>query len=371
MSAFAELKAIADLDTKGFESGKNKINSATGSMVSGLGKIAGAVGAAFSIAAVANFGKQLMSEAASTKRMAESLGIGVGMMDALGDAAESTGASSEGFIQKIAKLSDSQEEAVKGNKESIESFARLGVTMDELVSLAPDKLLEQVAKGAQNDATAISDLNNVMGKGAAGEFYATLQKIGKDGLPAVDASVQKSIEQFAALESKYKQIKDRIGELFMIGAVKVGAALGLTATPKAQDEFAQFNRETIRRRGLEQELISQKESAAEKQRIKDKDAAVKLADAISKIRMKATEKEEAIIAKRDEALGKITVTGATSRNSIEAIGGSLSSGGISSGLPKQLLEKQLKELEIIKEATKEMVAAQNETSQEIAKMRRE
>lgn len=347
MSAIAELKALANLDSKPFESGASKVKSAAGGMVGSLKGIAGAVGAAFSVAAITSFGKQLMTEAATIKRAADALGVGVGQMDALGDAAAETGASSQGFQEKLVKLADSQEEAVKGNKEAAESFARLGISVDDLTQLSPDKLLERVAMGAQKDATAVSDLNNVMGKGAATEYYSVLQKIAQNGLPAVNAATEESIKRFAEMESQYQRIKDKIGEAFMgavVGTVKLFGGFKGGQAEDSSGIMAQ-NKDILRMRGLEEERTKKREAGI----TKAYDSEKKRIDSIEE--------------RKRKGIDSISVDAPKAADSMARFGGMI---GNQMPMGGGVLQRQLKELEVIAEYTKEMAKSTEQTNKDLA-----
>jgi hypothetical protein len=386
MSAIAELKAISTLDSTKFQAGASQAANSAGKMqkavggIGGVGKsvmsslagIASAVGVAFSVAAVVGFGKALATEASQLKRTADAIGIGVGMMDKLGDAAEATGASSEGFQQKITKLVDSQEEAVKGNQDAIDSFQRLGVSVDELTTLAPDQLLKLVADGAQKDASAISDLNNIMGKGAAQEYYAVLKNIAQDGLPTVDKSVEASIKKFAELESKYKIIKDKIGELFMgavVGTVQAFGGMKDTAKDDASGIEAQ-NRRFQKEKGLALELANVRKEASDKLAAKELADAKKLQEQVSKLQLRSDEKRMELLAAQEEKIADITVSPVQARNSLESIGGSLG-GPTQQGGAQLLAERQLKQQEIIAEISKQIAKNSADTFKAIEDLRKE
>lgn len=347
--AIAELKARATMDKSQFDSALGSMKSGIGGIASPLKALGGMVGAAFSVGAVVAFGKALAAEASQTKRMSDGIGVSVGMLDELGDMAERAGASGEGFQQKIARLVDTQEEAAKGNKEAAESFARLGISVGDLTKLSPEQLLERVAIGAQNDATAISDLNNVMGKGAGTEFYSTLKKIAQDGLPAVDASVEESIKRFAELESKYQSIKDTIGEVFMksvVGTVQFFG--GMKDSPSGDSDIEQRNKEIMRRRGLEEARNQQRQ------------------EALNKINLDKAKKEQALADKRGNSLDKITVGGPKTSDSLARIGGMVGLGVDNSA--RAIAERQLKEAEIMADYMRDMAKVQEETKTAIQKL---
>jgi hypothetical protein len=258
--------------------------------------------------------------------------------------------------------------------------------------------LQRIAVGAQKDGSAISDLNNIMGKGAAQEYMSVLKQIAKDGLPAVDASVEQSIKKFAELESQYQKIKDKIGELFMAAVVGTVKAFG-GFKPTQKDDAAEIeaiNRKILRERELQDQAAKIKKEAADDISKKEMENAEKInkkrseliekeaddiakkemenAEKINKKRSELIEKErdvrQGLIDKQAEQISEIRVAPVEAKNSLESIGASLS-GNIQSGAIKQLQEAQLKQQEIIAETSKAIERNSQETWRAIRDLAKE
>lgn len=306
-ASLGKMKASTDAFAKGMSGGRGGVGILASLGLSRFAVGAAGAGAAAVLAAkkIAEFSLEQAQSAALTTRSANAIGINAGLLEELGDAAERTGASGEGFQQKIAKLVDSQEEALNGNKQMQDSFAALGVSMSQLKTLGTDQLLLAVAQGAQTSSTAVSDLNNLLGKGAGVEFRATLSDLAANGLPKATDEVNRQVEAFSRLNSKWVELKDNISEGFRGGLLNVAQALGIA--PKDYELDAKIRERADRR------AIEQRNKALEAER---KIAAQKAAD-IAKIE-KEQEKKSRPIKENVDALKAMTSTGAEVTNEATA-----------------------------------------------------
>jgi hypothetical protein len=391
MSANVQLKAEATLDTKGVEQGVRRINSELGKVkktsmpgpdmskvsgtkssfpagaifgrdrsgaplpfpgtekkgtgggvpggLPGVGKLAGGIFAVAAVIegakAIANYTLALAEESLQAERTAKTLGISAGTLDELKDAAERTGASGEGFVAKLVKLVDSQESAILGNKGAAESFKRLGISVQDLTSLTPEKLFERVAQGARSDGAAISDLNNVMGKGAANEFSEVLKDIGANGLPGMNAQVDQSIHQFAEMEKKIISIKDKFKDMFMAGAVKIGQIIGLA--PSDEEDRKRQEKEAYDNFVKNRERL--KQLAEERKKAQQED--------VVKVEKRAEKAKE-------DALKSITVDAPKASDQFARLGAMI--GGGAADRTRGAVERQIKVAEAIKKINEDMAA---------------
>jgi len=175
--AFMSILARLGLDSSGFQAGVNQAESAA----KGLGEsinseLKGQLASAFSVAAVAAAGKAVMDYADKIGNMSDRLGISTDELQRFDYAARQSGSSLETFQGVFEKLSVAREEALEGNEKIVESFARLGVAMDDLKNRRLDELIKIIARTVQaGDAQALLPaLRDVGGKGA-GELIPTFQ----------------------------------------------------------------------------------------------------------------------------------------------------------------------------------------------------
>jgi len=151
----AELKAIASLETKPFESSAGRVEARTktmaqrmGSMVSGqLRQMAGMIGAAFAVRAVVRFGAEQMQAADRTMDLVNALGLSAEQFQALEQSAEQFGGTTENVQKAMMQLRRVQGDVIGGNQEYAESFRVLGISQKVLENSTLPQLLELVAKG--------------------------------------------------------------------------------------------------------------------------------------------------------------------------------------------------------------------------------
>lgn len=378
----AELKAIATLDTKNFEAGAAKIGQTAekasgglGVLGSGLNKLGAAIGAAFTVGAVVNFTKAMSEAAMATQKAANVLGISGGAMEELGDLAERTGSDAGTLQAKMTKLADSQESAILGNKEAEASFGRLGVSMQDLQALSIDELLLRVAQGAQQDGAAISDLNNIMGRGAAGEMSAMLKDLAQNGLPGVTAAVDAQIAAFSDLNSIWRQAKDDLGHLGQEILLTAAQFLGLAASDEeyarravaAQKQRDEANRMRLAQLAKTKEYEDKVKAAlTEQKRLEELERKVSGQEKRWNAELERSKEQVADRRKQKErAVEDITVAAPQAADRLARIGGIIG-GQISPD--RGLMERQLKETELMRrmlEDIKEIEQRSDETLRRI------
>jgi len=175
--AFMSILARLGLDSSGFQAGVKEAESAA----KGLGKsisseLKGQLAKAFSVTAVVTAGKAVMDYADKIGNMSDRLGLSTDELQRFDYAARQSGSSLETFQGVFEKLSVAREEALEGNEQMVESFARLGVSMDDLKNRRLDELIKIIGRTVQaGDAQALLPaLHDVGGKGA-GELIPTFQ----------------------------------------------------------------------------------------------------------------------------------------------------------------------------------------------------
>lgn len=175
--AFMSIIARLGMDSSGFQAGvKQAQSSAKGLGNSISSDLKGQLASAFSVAAVIQAGKAVMDYADKIGNMSDRLGISTDELQRFDYVARQSGSSLETFQGVFEKLSVAREEALEGNEQMVESFARLGVSMDDLKTKRLDELIKIIARTVQTgDAQALLPaLRDVGGKGA-GELIPTFQ----------------------------------------------------------------------------------------------------------------------------------------------------------------------------------------------------
>ena len=310
MSARAELKGKSSMDASGWDSAMTRMKQSGGSFVSGISaKFLGVTAIVAGVIAAVRGVLDTMEESAKLERFARGIGISADRLRGLAAAASYSGAEGDGFIAKIAKMTQVQEDAINGTKMSADSFQRLGISMKELQTLSPEQLLVRVAQGARSSATGVADLNAVMGRGAATEYKTVLDEIATNGLSGIDNQLQRNIVAMSALNRKWQQLKDTVGDTIKTIQTKALQSVGLLPSDKE----------------LDSQIAQQDKAREEDQRKKVEGlkelARIKRAEAESKIREPAEKKQEESQKKFTEAISKITISAPKAADSLASIGG--------------------------------------------------
>lgn len=219
MAATAEIKGKMTMDNSQVLSATKQASTAvSGFSAGGMAAFAGLAGGAVALGTkivdvamkIVQLPLQFAQAAAALVRLSSTMNVSSSTLNEWKDAARSTGADADGFANKIVKMLDSQEKAVGGNKELTEAFGKLGISEKELATLNTEELLNRVASGAQKSGTAISDLNKIMGRGAAAEYGATLKVLADQGMTGVDKQTEKVVGVFNNLNKAWEVSKDKL-----------------------------------------------------------------------------------------------------------------------------------------------------------------
>jgi hypothetical protein len=219
-------------------------------------------------------------------------------------------ASEESVTAKLVKLVDAQGKAIYGNKQMEDAFRRLGISLDEVARLGTDELLYRVARGAQTSGTAVADLNEIFGRGAAFEMKDALDKLANDGMgnlidqakAAGQVLETELIQKMARLNDDFARAKTEASNFFIqtvgwlnnwrkdfvdfwrevwggkslteagrmltnneIGANADVEADGIQLTPKAKEKLRRYAEQRAREQALQDRLA--REAAARQAKI--------------------------------------------------------------------------------------------------------
>jgi len=198
--AFMSILARLGLDSSGFQAGVKQAESAA----KGLGKsisseLKGQLARAFSVAAVVTAGKAVLNYAGQITDLSDRLGISTDELQRMDYAARLSGTNLETMTGFLEKLSVAREEALEGNEKMVESFARLGVSMDDLKNRRLDELIKIIGRTVQagNAQSLLPALRDVGGKSAGAlipTFKAGLEETGADA-PIISAEDIAAIDE--------------------------------------------------------------------------------------------------------------------------------------------------------------------------------
>ncbi len=192
---------------------------------------------AFSIGAIGGALKSILDFGGALRDSADMVNLNVEALQELKFAFAQSGASGENVDKALVKLNDSLSVARGGNEAMIASFARLGVTWEDINRLSPDEVLMKMADGfkaAKNPGDALSAVLDTLGK--TGAKLAPGLKEGSDAIRELRAAASKlSTEDVAALDAagdKWSAFWNSI----KVGAAK--AALAILDVKSAADKVA-------------------------------------------------------------------------------------------------------------------------------------
>ena len=201
--AFLSIMARFGMDATGFKAGIKQVESASKGLSRDLNaNLKGAIAGAFGTAAIVAAGKATMDYAGQIADLSERLGVSTDALQEMDFAARLTGTNLETFTGFLEKLSVSREEALQGNDELRDSFARLGVSLEDLRTKRLEDLTRQIGRAIQGGDVQqlMPALKGVGGRGAgalAPTFKLGLEEAGQQ---ARSANAIISAEDIAALD---------------------------------------------------------------------------------------------------------------------------------------------------------------------------
>jgi len=367
----AELKAIATLENTQFKTAVAEVEQNVSSLANGaLSQIGSMIGAAFTVGAIVNFGAEVMNEARQLENLSKVVGMSAGSIHELDEAVEVAGGSAEGFNNKIVRMLDSQEKAILGNKELAESFAHMGISMADLKTLSPEDLLMAIAKGAQTSATAIRDLNQIMGKGAAAEYGGVLKGLVADQDQFAEFSKRSADATESVLAKAQSKLTEFKNELKAAGKGFLAFVLDPFGTISGANTEQQYYQEMDRKAQEKSRLDGLSQLAAEEDARKREESNKKIADKMDEtLKREHTIEEKSIAQQQDSAvragrrMENIIVTAPRAADSMAAYGRNI---GGNYSTDNGAMERMIKEQEITNEHFEEQVKIIEETNRLLA-----
>jgi len=190
----ADIRAALRLDRSQFTRGIGEAKVE----VRGLKDIAREIGpalvGAFSVGAVTGFVKHQAEAAKVMLNFSDQVGVSTDAVQALDNAANANGSSSEKMRQAMSKLKDTIGDAKNGVKLAADALARLGVSQDMIAGSDLPAALSVIAqrwRDGSADASVYADVQTVLGKGA-GELKGTLAAIADQTLPGLTAAFKET-----------------------------------------------------------------------------------------------------------------------------------------------------------------------------------
>jgi len=145
----ADMRATIGLDRTEFETGLAALQGSAQKLASNLG---GIFAGALSFGAVFEGLKSAIEQGGRLGDMAEKFGVAGSSLQRLGNVAEVSGASIDDVATALNKAAIKAQEAARGNEKLQEAFAKIGLSVNDLVSASPEQIMmafsDALASGA-------------------------------------------------------------------------------------------------------------------------------------------------------------------------------------------------------------------------------
>jgi hypothetical protein len=169
-----------------------------------------------SLSTVKSFGEQ----ADALLKLSTATGDNIENLSELQAAFDLAGVKADGFDTLLKALLGRAREAVDGNQDVADSFAAVGVSIEELKTLGPSQLFEQIAEGLQKYGTA-QDKAVALGKVLPKQFLELLPILG-GGLQKFQAAISEARGAGATVTESQALVAERLNDSLS----KVGLAIG-------------------------------------------------------------------------------------------------------------------------------------------------
>ena len=217
------IKVKIGADTSGFESGLKKTR--TGLNQVGKWGAAAAAAAVVGAAAIVNSQRKVLDSLAKTS---DALGIQQEKLQALQHIGELTGTSNEMVNKSLERMQKNLGNAARMGGASADALADIGVNVKDIINLAPDKQMEQLASaisGVDNQALKASISNDLFGRSGV-RMLKMMEQLKDEGLdPTVEALDKMGVSLSRIETSKVENANDA---LFKAEEVVTGLANKLT-----------------------------------------------------------------------------------------------------------------------------------------------
>lgn len=200
---WTKLVAKLTLDPSEYQAGAKQVSSATTALQGTIMKAAGAMGIAFSGAAVLSFAKDIAKAADATVDAARGLDITTASLVGLQRVAARSGTDGETVIKWMQKLADvSADLAMSGGTNALgKQLEAMGINVREFLGLPlPERLLLLIQKSNES-SLGVSALNASLGKAAAIDAKDAYTQLAKDGLGSVADEANRAAKAVETLAS--------------------------------------------------------------------------------------------------------------------------------------------------------------------------
>lgn len=218
MATLEELTVKISADTSAVRSSLQNLTAQTQSATGKMGKSFNAAAfaakglvAAFSVRAVVNFGRDVVDAAGKLNDLSQRIGFTASTLSALQLPLEQSGSSVEALASMVARLNNKLGEAASGNESAQESFKKLGLSVNDLLALTPEKRFLAVADalGKIKDQSALAAAGQDIGLGRS---FAQIIPLLREANGDLSKFVETQKEMGNALDDETIATLDRFGD---------------------------------------------------------------------------------------------------------------------------------------------------------------
>ena len=225
--AIFSLIAKLGLDGTNFESGLKRSQS----MAKGIGRdISGTLAGIFAVDKLAQFGIQAIETAGKLQDLSNQLGVSAEFLQEMKFAADLGGAGLDEVASSLEKITLARGKALGGDQGLLESFARFGITAQELKTAKIEDIFLKIGKAFEGDANPqnlIAPFRELAGKSAGALIPAMVTGLSDAADQARRLGVIMSNEVITAMDDA----NDRMDILKAKATAGVGTIIGNLVEP--------------------------------------------------------------------------------------------------------------------------------------------
>jgi hypothetical protein len=204
--AIFSLLAKLGLDGTAFETGLKRSQS----MAKGIGReISGSLAGMFAVDKIAEFGARAIETAGKLNDLSTRLGVSVEFLQEMQFAAEQSGASLEDVAGAVEKISIARMKALAGDQATIENFAKMGISMQQIKEFGGEGLFKAFGKSFESGIDPqklVGPFRELAGRGAGSLIPAMAEGLDQAAEKARNLGLVMSNEVVASLD----EFNDRV-----------------------------------------------------------------------------------------------------------------------------------------------------------------
>lgn len=261
------------------------------------------------------------------------LGVSSTSLQAWKHHVEQNGASLEGLAAAMAKVEVNRSKALQGDEKMIQSFADLGVSIEDLESMSLDEIMMKIGSSTMDASTMVA----VMGKNAL-DLKAALAGAAEEGLNFSNVMSEQTVEALGKVADAWTEFKGwftkNMGE-FLASILDAGSII-FTGKP-----YVVKNKEGEEKRKRAMERLAKSDEEPTEKAKKDAEKREEGSDIKQEIADKIKERESEVKDLEGKKSGALRAATSIPVDSLQAVGGGRGGFGGVGNQQLRLTERQL------------------------------